>query len=105
MKIISEKLDGKLYSIDASGNVTVLLDGMSLSNGMEWSADESLFYHTDSDTSIIREYDFDPVHGKIVFTGRQIAIPGADGFTIDINAGYTFLHKTNTRGRKPYLFG
>ena len=82
---ISEKLDGKLYSLDANGNVTVLLDGMKLSNGMEWSMDESLFYHTDSDTKTIREYNFDSICGKITFTGRQITVPGVDGFTIDKN--------------------
>ncbi len=80
---ISDKIDGKLYSIDKDGNVKVLLDGIILSNGLEWSIDEKKFYHTDSDTQIIREYDFDAEKGEISFTGREIFVSGVDGFTID----------------------
>lgn len=82
---ISDKTDAKLYSVDKFGNVKILLDNMNLSNGMEWSIDEKFFYHTDSDTNIIKEYTFDGVAGEISFTGRQITIPGTDGFTIDQN--------------------
>ena len=52
---VSDKIDGKLYSIDSSGEVRVLLDGLILSNGLEWSMDEKRFYHTDSDTHMIKE--------------------------------------------------
>lgn len=87
---ISSKLDGKLYSIDKNGNVRILLDGMSLSNGMEWSLDEKYFYHTDSDTGIIKEYAFDSENGDISFTGKNIAVPGVDGFTVD-SSGRLFV--------------
>ena len=82
-KGVSDKTDGKLYRISPEGNVKVLLDGLILSNGMEWSLDEKKFYHTDSDTNIIKEYDFDKISGDITFTGRQIEVQGVDGFTID----------------------
>jgi sugar lactone lactonase YvrE len=81
-KGISEEIDGKLYSIDAGGNVRILLDGLRLSNGMEWSLDEKKFYHTDSDTGIIKEYFFDKASGDIEYTGREVRVPGVDGFTI-----------------------
>ena len=81
-KGISEDIDGKLYSIDKNGNVRILLDGLRLSNGMEWSLDEKLFYHTDSDTGIIREYFFDKGSGDISYSGREVSVPGVDGFTI-----------------------
>lgn len=77
------EIDGKLYSIDKNGEVKVLLDGLILSNGFDWSMDEKQFYHTDSDTGIIKEYDFDKEKGEIRPTGRQVSIPGVDGFTID----------------------
>lgn len=80
---VSDKIDGKLYSIDKNGVVKVLLDGIILSNGLEWSIDEKYLYHTDSDTNIIKEYEFDKERGEIEFTGRQIEIIGVDGFTID----------------------
>ena len=58
-----DAVDGKLYRIDKHGEVAVLLDGLRLSNGMEWSMDERRFYHTDSDTRIIKEYRFDRESG------------------------------------------
>ncbi len=84
-KGVSDKTDGKLYSIDKNGNVRVLLDNLILSNGLEWSIDEKRFYHTDSDTRIIKEYNFDKISGEISFTGRELNVPGVDGFTIDNN--------------------
>ena len=84
-KKLSDRIDGKLYSIDANGTVRVLLDGLLLSNGMEWSMDETRFYHTDSDTRIIKEYLFDRASGDITPTGRELYVPGVDGFTIDQN--------------------
>lgn len=78
-----DKIDGKLYRIDHKGNVKLLLDHLRLSNGMEWSMDETRFYHTDSDTGVIREYEFLAEQGEILFTGRQSGIlKGVDGFTI-----------------------
>lgn len=81
-KGVSDKIDGKLYRISPNGKVDILLDGLILSNGMEWSMDEKKFYHTDSDTGIIKEYNFDKSSGKIQFTGRQVRVDGVDGFTI-----------------------
>lgn len=80
-----DKIDGKLYSIDKYGNVKILLDGLILSNGFDWSMDEKRLYHTDSDTRIIKEYLFDKESGEVTFSGREIAVEGVDGFTIDQN--------------------
>ena len=84
-KGVSGKIDGKLYSVDKYGNVLVLLDNLMLSNGLEWSIDEKRFYHTDSDTQIIKEYNFDKKSGEILYAGKEIKVPGVDGFTIDKN--------------------
>ena len=84
-KGVGDAIDGKLYSIDKNGNVKVLLDGLILSNGFDWSMDEKRLYHTDSDTGIIKEYNFDKEKGEITFTGRQVEVSGVDGFTIDQN--------------------
>lgn len=82
---ISDRIDGKLYSIDKFGNVSVLLEGISLSNGLDWSPDEKIFYHTDSDSGIIKEYYFDKISGKITFTDRKVKMPGVDGFCVAQN--------------------
>lgn len=81
-KKLSDDIDGKLYRISTGGNVRVLLDGLILSNGMDWSFDERKFYHTDSDTGIIKEYFFDKEKGNISFTGRWAHVPGVDGFAM-----------------------
>ena len=65
-KKISDDIDGKLYRISTEGEVDILLDGLLLSNGMEWSIDETKFYHTDSGTQIIKEYFFDPNTAELI---------------------------------------
>lgn len=111
-KGVSAKTDGKLYSIDNDGNVSVLLNNLILSNGLEWSIDEKRFYHTDSDTGIIKEYDFDKRNGEISFTGRQVKVPGVDGFTVDKNDnllvacwgyGHVAVVDTNNMQIKDYI--
>lgn len=82
---ISDKVDGKLYRISDDGEVRILLDGLILSNGMDWSSDGKKFYHTDSDDKIIREYDFDKESGDISYTGRHIYLRGVDGFSIGLD--------------------
>ena len=81
-KGVSDKIDGKLYRIAPNGEVEILLDNLILSNGMDWSIDKLKFFHTDSGTQIIKEYDFDKSSSKIQFTGRQVRVDGVDGFTI-----------------------
>lgn len=85
-----DTIDGKLYRIDKNGEVKVLLDGLILSNGFDWSMDGKRLYHTDNMTRIIREYDFDIEKGEVNFTGREIKVAGVDGFTIDKN-DYLFV--------------
>ena len=102
-----DDLDGKLYRLDSDGELTVLLDGLILSNGMDWSSDGKKFYHTDSDTHIIKEYDFDISTGSISYTGRSCLVDGVDGFTIDTSEviyaacwGKGHIAKIDTRDMK-----
>lgn len=82
---LSDETDGKLYSIDGRGQVRPLLDGLRLSNGLDWSPDESRFYHTDSDTEILKEYHFFKFSGNIKSTGRDVSVPGVDGLCVAEN--------------------
>lgn len=63
----------------------ILLTGLGLSNGFDWSVDEKRFYHTDSVTHIIREYAFDKACGTLDPTGREVPVPGVDGFTMGMD--------------------
>ena len=82
-KGVGNETDGKFLRIDAAGNIHVLLDGLLLSNGFDWSMDERHLYHTDSETGLIREYDFYGNCAGLSFTGRQVEVRGVDGLTID----------------------
>ena len=79
---LGDQVDGCFYSIDIRGKVTILLEGLRLSNGFDWSVDTTRLYHTDSDTHTIREYTFCAASGTIAYTGREVAVPGVDGMTI-----------------------
>lgn len=82
---LGDQNDGKLYSIDKDGTVKMLLDGLCLSNGLDWSMDGKRFYLADSGTRIISEYFFDADSGDLTPTGRQVKVPLVDGMTIDEN--------------------
>lgn len=82
---ISEKMDGKLYRISQGGEVEILLDGLLLPNGLDWSMDEKKFYHADTGMALIKEYFFDKKTGRITFSGRQVRVEGADGLTIGMD--------------------
>ena len=60
----------------------ILLDGLLLPNGLDWSMDGKKFYHADSGAWCIKEYFFDKESGKIDFSGRQVRVEGVDGLTI-----------------------
>ena len=79
---ISDRVDGKLYRISQNGELKILLDGLSLSNGLDWSMDEKIFYHADTGAATIKEYFFDKNTGEISFSGRQVCVEGVDGFTM-----------------------
>jgi sugar lactone lactonase YvrE len=79
---------GALYRIDPDMSVHRMAGGMKVSNGLAFSPDDRIFYHTDSRSGQIRAYDFDIATGEIRngrihfdFAGRS---GRADGFTIDI---------------------
>lgn len=60
---------GKLYRITADGAATVAAEGFRVSNGLAWSADGKVMYHTDSRGPWIDRYDFDATTGGI--SGRK----------------------------------
>lgn len=78
---------GSLYRLDPGGRCVRVLDAIACSNGLGWSPDGTLMYHTDTFTSRIDVMDFDPVTGGV--SGRRtfaVDEPGAgspDGLTVD----------------------
>jgi sugar lactone lactonase YvrE len=78
---------GTLYRLEPDLEVTPVLSGVSISNGIGWSPDESLMYYVDSPTHSVDVFDYDPASGAIG-NRRALASPGGgavvpDGLTVD----------------------
>ena len=76
-----------LYRLDADGGVEVVLEGLTVSNGLEWSPDGALAYHNDTATYSIAVYDYDRDAG---LTDRRIFAElefRPDGLTVDAEGG------------------
>ncbi len=56
---------GNLYSLDGELNLKKQISNVEISNGMAWSADNSVMYYTDSLPRQIYAYDFDVLAGNI----------------------------------------
>jgi sugar lactone lactonase YvrE len=78
---------GSLYRISTTLQVTPVLPGVSISNGLDWSPDGQTFYFTDSTTKRLDAYDFDVDTGEIsngrvlVELPQPVATP--DGMAVD----------------------
>jgi sugar lactone lactonase YvrE len=49
-----------LYRVTPEGTSTKVADGLTVSNGLAWSADGRTMFHSDSRQRFIAAYDFDP---------------------------------------------
>jgi sugar lactone lactonase YvrE len=81
---------GILYRLDPDRTVTTVLEGVTISNGLEWSPDGALAYYVDTPTHQISLFDYDQDRG---LTGRRsfVEIPadlgGPDGLCVDEQGG------------------
>jgi sugar lactone lactonase YvrE len=85
--ISPERGQAALYRYDPNGTIHTMETGLTISNGLGWSADGATFYLTDSPERKIYAYAFDGATGEI--RDRRIAIDlgdepvEPDGLTID----------------------
>jgi sugar lactone lactonase YvrE len=78
---------GALYRLDPDGSTRVVLGGVSVSNGLEWSPDGALAYHNDTATHTIAVYTYDREMG---LTDRRVFAAlehRPDGLTVDAEGG------------------
>ena len=80
---------GSLYRLDPEGSVHVVLQGVTVSNGLEWSPDASLAYYNDTDTHRTDVFDYAFDSG---LTNRRpfVEMPDKgrpDGLTVDSEGG------------------
>jgi sugar lactone lactonase YvrE len=79
-----------VYRLDPDGSVRMVLEGVTISNGLEWSPDGTRAYYTDTATHRIDLFDYDRAAG---LTGRRPFVDLAgegrypDGLTVDSEGG------------------
>jgi sugar lactone lactonase YvrE len=73
---------GTLYRLDPDHQVTAVLRGVSISNGIGWSLDESRMYYVDSLTPSVDVFDYDAASGAIG-NRRVFAAAGGGGVVPD----------------------
>ena len=56
---------GSLYVMDHDGTSRQLLSGVTVSNGLAWSADEKTMYYIDTPTMNVQAFDWDAAKGAI----------------------------------------
>jgi sugar lactone lactonase YvrE len=79
MSMKHERGEGALYRLDPAGQVTRMLRGVTTSNGIDWSLDNSLMYYVDTGTRRIDIFDFDLDNGDISNRRPLVAIDEGDG--------------------------
>ncbi len=79
---------GALFRIDPPGNIVALWDGIELSNGLGFSPDGSLLYHSDSGGDTVFVYDVQPdrtLRHRRPFAKLPQGVP--DGLAVDVEGG------------------
>ena len=81
---------GALYRLDPDGSVHVVLEHVTISNGLDWSPDGSRAYYNDTATGRVDVFDYDLQSG---LTRRRVFVQIAetdghpDGLTVDAEGG------------------
>ena len=87
MHIDNRRGEGALYCLDESGAAQVMLSGVTISNGIAWSLDETTMYYVDTPTQGIDAFDFDVETGAITDRRRIVKIDpesgSPDGLVVD----------------------
>jgi sugar lactone lactonase YvrE len=78
---------GALYRLDPDGSLHTMLTGVTISNGIGWSPDDTLMYYVDTPTRRIDVFDWDAEAGAIANRRALVELePGAgdpDGLVVD----------------------
>jgi sugar lactone lactonase YvrE len=93
-----------LYRLDPDGSTHVVLERVTISNGLEWSPDGSLAYYNDTATMQVAVFDYDADQG---LTGRRtlVSLPDEgrpDGLTVD-SEGAVWVAVSNQSAVHRYL--
>jgi sugar lactone lactonase YvrE len=85
-----EPSGGALYRLDPDRSVHVVIQDVTISNGIDWSPDGSLTYHIDTATNRVDVFDYDLQAGltrRRPFAGVPQSHGAPDGLTVDADGG------------------
>ncbi len=81
-----------LYRVTPDGRTERKAEGYAVSNGLAWSPDGRVMYHSDSTAGIIEAWDFDPQTGTLSSHRTLATLTNddgrPDGAATDINGNY-----------------
>ena len=87
MSTEGKKQAGALYRLDADGSVHKMIDKVTTSNGIVWSANATKMYYIDTPTRKVMAWDYNNETGEISNPKTAIEVPQEmgypDGMTID----------------------
>lgn len=87
MSMVGSSNAGTLYRLDPDRSIHSMVDNVSISNGIVWTADKTKMYYIDTPTQKVMGYDYNDVTGEL--SNPEVAIEidnemGApDGMSID----------------------
>ncbi len=92
-KTDSSQPTGSFYCVDAGLTVSRHATGLRVPNGLAWSPDNAVMYHTDSRAGVVHAYDFDPATGersgeRAFFRFDREKTGGVDGAAVDVEGAY-----------------
>lgn len=70
---------GSLYRVTADGRIEKKSEGYAVSNGLAWSPDGRIMYHSDSTSAIVEAWDFDPATGGMINHRVLLKLTNEDG--------------------------
>ncbi|MCY1723446.1 SMP-30/gluconolactonase/LRE family protein [Prolixibacteraceae bacterium Z1-6] len=87
MSTADEKNAGALYRFDPDTTIHTMIENVSISNGIVWSADKTKMYYIDTPTQKVMGYNYDNETGEISNPKTAVEVPSEmgfpDGMTID----------------------
>ncbi|MCC9168156.1 SMP-30/gluconolactonase/LRE family protein [Pontibacter harenae] len=88
MALDSRKKAAALYRMDKNKDVHQMLDSVSISNGIVWTADRKTMYYADTPTMMVQAFDYNDktgeiCNGKVAFRIPRSAGGAPDGMTLD----------------------
>lgn len=87
MNMNGKREAGTLYRLNPDSTIHAMIENVSISNGIVWSADATKMYYIDTPTQKVMAWDYDNATGEISNPQTAVEVPSEmgspDGMTID----------------------